>query len=362
MEIGILTYHRSHNYGALLQSIATRLVLQEMGNNVYYVDYWPGYHQRMYAFFNWKVLRKNVIAAVRYIIHFLFTKSLISQRRANMFHFIETYIEPYCKRTSYDYKYDAIIYGSDQIWRKQPEGVGYNPVYFGVNDLTAKKHISYAASMGELPSTSKDKMKVKELVSHLDSISVRENDLAELLRTMGYDDVSICLDPTLLLKKSQWNEIFKETKYSGKKYILFYDLMPDSFCVDNIKAFAKSRGMELRVLHVSAKRKETYNDIYTVAPDMFVDLIRNAEFVFTSSFHGLVFSIIYNKPFYASFARNSGRAKSLLDNLGLSDYLLPPMSDLPFSFANINYSKVGNKLSLYREKSLSYIRKSLYKE
>ena len=56
MKIGILTYHRSHNYGALLQAIATRIVLKKMGHDAYYIDYWPDYHRRMYAMFNSNML------------------------------------------------------------------------------------------------------------------------------------------------------------------------------------------------------------------------------------------------------------------------------------------------------------------
>ncbi len=207
MKIGILTYHRSHNYGALLQSIATRVVLEGMGHEVYYVDYWPGYHHRKYARINYKrVFNPHLRGVVRYVRDVLWAWDCKTRRINNMKAFIKEYIKPYCK--SLDDHYDVIVYGSDQIWRKQPEGVGYNPMYFGKNKLACRRHVSYAASMGVLPNNKHDMDTVRELVSNIDRISVRELDLRDFLMGMGFKDISVCLDPTLLLTSSQWDDVF----------------------------------------------------------------------------------------------------------------------------------------------------------
>lgn len=354
MKIGILTYHRSHNYGALLQSIAIRLVLEKMGHEVYYVDYWPGYHRRMYAIFNIRyVIRKNFIASFLYLYRFLITYRNKKLRIMKMMQFISAYIDPYCKPMTD--KFDILIYGSDQIWRKQPERVGYNPIYFGDHHIRTSRHVSYAASMGILPTDDKDKNEIRKLVAHLDYISVREAELAAMLRTLGINNVSVCLDPVLLLKQEQWNAFFKNINNNRGKYIVFYDLLPNSFSLQEIKKFAEINRLSLKIIRGEAMNKDTAAVISTATPDKFVDLIRNADFVFTSSFHGLVFAILFNRPFYASFALNSDRASSLLSVLNLENYLLDPLSPIPQVYKSIDYSAVNKRLSELRQKSLNYL-------
>lgn len=357
MKIGILTYHRSHNYGALLQAIATRIVLEKMGHKAYYVDYWPGYHKRMYVLFNIReVIRKNLISSARYIYNFIRTYNIKKERRRKMNLFISRYIEPYCKPMSAEF--DILLYGSDQIWRKQPEGIGYNPVYFGVHNIKTKKHVSYAASMGILPTTDQDKLYIKKLVSNIDSISVREQDLAQLLQSLNFKDVNVSLDPTLLIHAEQWLSIFNIKNSSDNKYVLYYCLQPNAFSIQEIESFAKKRNLSLKVIITDYKEKESEKYISTSAPDKFIELFSNAEFVFTSSFHGLVFSIIFNKPFYASFQNNSGRAQSLLEYLGLSSYLLPPQSKIDENYSNIIYKEVNAKLDILRNNSLKYLQRN----
>lgn len=355
MKIGILTYHRSHNYGALLQSIATRVVLEKLGHEVYYVDYWPGYHRRMYALIDEKIIFSwHIRRTYRYlkdkVICVLKCKK---RRRANMNHFISLYIEPYCKPVSE--QFDIILYGSDQIWRKQREGVGYNPVYFGDNTFRCNKHIAYAASMGILPDNEKDMNRIKALVSNLSRISVRETDLQNFLNDMGVDNVSVCIDPTLLLTAIQWDNIFRPKTESGERYILFYDLLPDSFTKAELVKFAHKHHCKLKVLYSAPIPKETPDEICTASPEDFINLIRNAEFVFTSSFHGLVFSITYKKTFLASFSKNSNRAESILQQLGLSEYLIPPMSAIPATVRPIDYAKVMGKIEELKKASVEYL-------
>lgn len=355
MKIGILTYHRSHNYGALLQSVATRVILEKLGYQAYYVDYWPGYHRRMYALIDEKIvfslhlrrtyryLRDKVISVFKCKV----------QRIANMNTFIKLYIKPHCKPKSE--QFDIILYGSDQIWRKQRENIGYNPVYFGKNTFKCNKHIAYAASMGILPDNENDKNEIKALLSNLTRISVRETNLKYFLSSIGVDNVSVCIDPTLLLTSSQWNEIFKPKSVNEDRYVLFYDLLPNSFVHAELINFANKHHCRLKVLHSAPMPKETPDEICTASPEDFINLIRNAEFIFTSSFHGLVFSITYKKLFLVSFSRNSNRAESLLLQLGLSEYLIPPMSALPEAIKQIDYEKVMEKLEILKKTSMDYI-------
>lgn len=356
MKIGILTYHRSHNYGALLQAIALRKILADMGHEVTFIDYWPNYHKHMYDFFSWESLRdsENLKDALKYIKNIVLFPVSRRERIRNFNSFIEKNIVPFI--SSMNDSYDIIIHGSDQIWRKQPEMHTYNPLYFGKHQIKTKHKLSYAASMGILPDNNADKQLLKKLLCHLDNISAREENLRNLVSELGYE----CrqdIDPTLLMTGKDWCELLQITPKAGDKYVLYYKLLPNTFELKKISDFAKAKGLKLKVIHSIASRPKSEKNVMTADPKQFLELIYNADFVFTSSFHGLVFSLLYHKDFYASFSKNSGRAASLLASLDMSQRLLLPNSDIPADIIKIDYDIVEEKLQDYRRNSLNYLRK-----
>lgn len=359
MNIGILTYHRSINYGALLQAIATRVVLQKMGQTTFYIDYWPKYHQNIYRLFSWKRLLRgwNVFRKVRYVLYVLRTYRSKCRRKENFNVFISKYIEPYCKPMGT--KCDVVIHGSDQIWRKQPGIKKYNPIYFGENGIVAKQ-ISYAASMGELPQSEGDKEVVKELLANLDLISVREEPLKKFVECCGFS-AKLVLDPTLLLSAEEWISVLGlESKLSiPEKYLLFYNLKEGSFDTEAVRKFAELMGLKLIVLYGKAEVMDSDNVKTTCDPRGFIQLIKNASFVLTSSFHGLAFSLLFNKPFFAAFSVGPDRASSLLDSLEIEGKLIAPMmKELPV-YTPIDYSNVNKLMAELRMNSLNFLRSAL---
>ena len=358
MKIGIVTYHRTNNYGAVMQALATRFVLEEMGHEVYYVDYWPDYHKEMYALFpSKKFFKFSLRKKIAFLLSLIKYYSSRKRRIENFEKFFQTHIYPYCRPI--DDTYDVVIYGSDQIWRKQKALGTYNPFYFGENNIKTQQHISYAASMGILPDNDADKAKVKELVSHLEKISVREEGLRQLLLSLGYKGVSLSLDPTLLLSSEQWDKFFPTEPYKGERYVLIYVLSSMVFDLKEVRKFADEKGLKLIVLGGYAATKETESVITSAGPYEFIRLIKYADFVFTASFHGLAFSIIYGRQFFASYKINSERASSLLSLLGLSDRLLPVRYGIPQNPPDIDYVEVKKKLHIKRDESLKYLKDCL---
>lgn len=357
MKIGIVTYHRAHNYGALLQAAATRVALHYMGYEAYFIDYWPEYHSKMYKVFSRDTIKSyNLRGKLCYVLNQLKNYHRIRRRQTVFEKFIKDYIQIYCRPVS-DH-FDAIIYGSDQIWRKQ-KGLGntYNPVYFGKNSFHSPVHISYAASMGLMPNSESDKEQLQTLLASFGAISVREDDLFELVESIGFH-AEKHIDPTLLLSAKQWNYVFPINLESKKPYVLFYDLNKNSFDLEEIKKFAKSRGLELKTIVGSVTSRTRKNTYPYASPVEFVDLIRSAEFVFTSSFHGMAFSIIYNKQFFTAFPKNSNRAATLLKLLGISERLLVPMSTIP-SIDEINYARVNAAVCGLNKIAKEYLNKHL---
>lgn len=356
MKIGILTYHRSNNYGALLQGIALREVLARAGHDVTFIDYWPAYHRHMYALFSipWMMSRKGFGGKKSYLKNCIQNYKYRKIRKTNFDVFIKKNIEPYI--SSINDNYDVIVHGSDQIWRKQPEIYSYNPVYFGKHQIKSKKKISYAASMGVLPNKKADREVVKNYLSNLDCISVRENDLREMVVDLGYPNVSLNLDPTLLLSQEYWVYNFELIKNS-QQYAIYYKIQ-DSFDEAELRQYAKAKGFQLKVIHNQARCAESVEHITTASPLQFLQLIYGASMVFTSSFHGLAFSLIFHKPFYASFTKNEGRAKSLLHQCKLDDHLLVPKSAIP-STDSIDYSSVDFVLDKLRRESIADLKDTI---
>ena len=358
MKIGILTYHRSNNYGALLQAIALRKVISDMGHDVTYIDYWPSYHRHMYAQFSlsWMMSRKGVIGKVCYLKSCICNWTYRKERKDCFEKFIAENIKPYI--SSINDVYDVVVHGGDQIWRKQPEIKVYNPVYFGKHNVSTRRKISYAASMGIVAQTEEDKLVVKSYLPNLDKISVREESLKDLVQELGFD-CEIHVDPVLLLNKEQWNSLVPMSCTFDDKYILYYCLQLNAFDILEIRKFTEKKQLKLKILYGTVYKKDTIDEIAIANSQDFLNLIRGAEFIFTSSFHGLAFSLIFQKPFFASYTKNTGRAKSLLYQLGLSQYLLEQQSTIPLDYKEIDYDIVDYKLSKMRVKSYEYLHDSM---
>lgn len=351
MKIGILTYHRTLNYGACLQALATRIVLEKLGHEVFYVDYWPRYHSQGYKAFSFKKFLK--LPSVGWKLRYIHSIGQRKKRNDSFESFQKKYIIPYCKPDTEEY--DIVLYGSDQIWRKQKSINGYDPVYFANNCLNAKKHVAFSASMGVLPNNDVDRNEIKSLLAKFDKISVREKDLLDLVKSFGYSSVILTLDPTLLLDSNDWDKTIPTSTYTGNPYVLVYCIgNADAFNLESIRRYAVDR--KLKVIILSGTPGMSYSNEYvtTASPFEFLGLIKNADTVFTSSFHGLVFSILYHKEVYASFSHNSNRAKTLLDTLGLSDRLLQPSITIP-NLKGIDYHYVEMMLKRQKESTLNFL-------
>lgn len=358
MKIGILTYHRSHNYGALLQGIALREVLVRAGHQATFIDYWPDYHRHMYALFSFHRMmsRKGFGGKMRYLKNCIVNYKNRKKRKTNFDAFIKKNIEPYI--STINDNYDVIVHGSDQIWRKQPEMNTYNPVYFGKHQIKTNRKVSYAASMGILPQKDSDKAILKEHMSYLDSISVREESLLTLVKELGYPNAVHDLDPTLLLTRDYWANRFN-LKQSSECYALYYKIQ-DSFDMNELRRYTESKGLKLKVIHSKANVAESEVNITTASPQQFLQLIYGAELVFTSSFHGLAFALNFHKPFFASFFKNGSRASSLLKQCDLEYRLVLPNASIPSVEKTIDFSKVDCVLEGLRETSKKYLVESLF--
>lgn len=320
MKVGILTYHRAHNYGAVLQCYALKTYLEQLGHDVVVVDYCPKYfHYGLFVWYKWFSLHP-----VRFINKLrLQAKTFALQKRRHVAftQFIDDLISP--KRLNLNdpkTDIDCFIFGSDQIWRKN--GDEFDPIFWGDFKAAHKaKLVSYAASMGKDSLSEDESEKIKSWLSHFHTIMVRETSLKELLSPLTRQEINVVVDPTLLLPAQDWDKIAVRPNRK-KPYVLIYQVVAHPATLQLAREAAKHLGAEIvEIASTCDGRIANHEKIYDASPNEFVGYVADAAMVVTTSFHGTAFSIIYRKPFVSIKQHRPSdlRIESVLGTCGLTD-------------------------------------------
>jgi hypothetical protein len=364
MKIGILTYHRAHNYGALLQAYALKTYLKSLGHQTELIDYWPEYHNEDYKLVPYFKSRR-FLSKIKAVLLLLLGYNKIIKRTNGYKQFMSEHLEisdnPLYTtgEAMNEMEYDVAVYGSDQIWRQSnyPSFKGFSDVFFGSYLPKVKKKITYAASMGIIEVDQKDKDYLKRMLANFDALSVREEELKQLVDEIIGDNISLVLDPVFLLPKEEWLKLnLNPTPIHQEKYIFFYQLMPSKEAmdfVDRLKDYYGYKVIESRGRVEPLLFAKRYHQ--TASPTDFLSLLNNAEIVVSTSFHGVAFSIVFEKQFYAlGMNNNSGRVQSLLNKLDIYDRLLINTEEVDFE-EKINYHQVNVKKEVLIKQSQNYL-------
>jgi hypothetical protein len=365
MKIGVLTYHRAENYGALLQAYALRAYLQQQGYEASFVDYWPKYHENYFRVFSLSKLKKgNLKAKMKYLNENLVWGVVKKRRKRHLQLFMKEHLGlpdeiRYSSNQATCSEFDVVVYGSDQIWRKQnlPGHKGFDFWYFGSDNVIAKK-ISYAGSMGTINTTPEENEQLKPYFAKFDALAVRETPLKDYLAKLGFDS-AVVLDPVFLLNKEDWRKLYTTTNPKLKeKYILYYNLLRNA---ESTKfANRLSQMTNLPIIEISKEfglrqMGSRYN--HTASVQEFLSLIDHAEYVVSNSFHGCALSIIFEKQFYAiGMGMKANRVQSLLSTLNIEDRYVQSAA---FSLNNINYGKVKCKINELINNSILFLNNAL---
>lgn len=326
MKIGILTFHRAHNYGAVLQCYALIQYLKSFGHNVYVIDYSSEYVQSCYKLIDFQRIKsKNPIKLISKLIKEIRLYP-IRKSRAEKF---DAYVDKYFQLLSLSCidDLDVIIVGSDQVWNTRLTH-GFDKYYWG-NFIRNKniRLISYAASIEEFWEQEKNKDAIK-LLSDFDSISVREENAMILLqKLMPQKEISLCVDPTLLIPANIWNRIAEMPEIS-ERYLLVYQVRNSEKTVSIAQKIAKKLSLSIVYLSASVLGNNSKVSRYA-SPEQYLGLFKNASFVVCTSFHGTVFSLVYEKPF-VSIRLNDGRdsrVETLLSKCNGLDHFISKYDD-----------------------------------
>ena len=363
MKIGILTQPLHANYGGLLQNYALQQVLLRAGHEVETIDWYPSYNSLRERLYRVKRAMLSVFFPEKYPkLRYKITEEERKVIQRNTNHFISTYINHTEKvRTKEGFitkakegDYEVYVVGSDQCWRPK-----YNPFLASMFLDFAKddkvKRIAYAASYGtdQWELTPKQTEICAPLAQQFDFVSVREDSGVKLCKDhLGVDAIHV-LDPTLLLTKEDYIHLIEAEKEPKAQGTLFnYILDPNTVKSAFINRVAKERGIKsFQVLPKCQEETRTKEDVKNRIEDCvfpgvttWLRAFMDAEMTIVDSFHGMVFSIIFNKPFWVIGNANRGisRFTSLLKVFHLEDRLLDAnhLKDVdinrPIDWASVN--------------------------
>lgn len=365
MKIGILTLPFNNNYGGYLQAYALMTILKREGHEVELIY---RRHNRIPI-----PLSKKITISLKNIVKVLIGRKVASIipneektfrfQGASMMPFLDNYITPKSKPlySSLEFneyvtgRYDVVVVGSDQVWR--PEyGPNIRDYFFcGIQDENLIR-LSYAASFGtDKPLfTEEDRKACGNALEKFNAISVREESGLELLNNICYRFRSIpqlVLDPTLLLYANDYNLIIPKGETPSKDKVFCYVLDTD---------FEKEKIIDL-VCEKRHKARYEISDIqqsnaHLPSIELWLAAIRDSDFVVTDSFHGMVFSVIFQKDFIIcpNMKRGVDRFTSFLKQLNLEGRIVETIDQLKLT--PINWEKVKDVLEEKRKISFEFIK------
>ena len=366
-NIATITFHASHNHGSCLQAYALQEFVKKEFSNIDYriinlrTDRQKALYGRPYDSFGAKSLLKRVI--------FFGYKKKILTGRENFEKFINSKLNITKEYHTLDelkkahFKYDCYISGSDQLWNHALSDFDWS---FFLEFCTGRK-ISYAASFGsktEEWSDSDIKRARKDLTDYT-NISVREPASADMIRKIIGVEPNINVDPTLLLEEKEWDRLIGE-RLIKEEYIFLYDLKGLKRAYDIAQELSRRYDLPVVIVKENSKRHLFYRFIkeYDAGPLEFLNYIKYARFVVSSSFHGTVFSTIFQKPFLAVDGSTDFRISNLLDKMGIMGRSISSAEELKGKkdeIFEIDYSLRDKVIKNEKRRSKEYLRSIMEK-
>lgn len=385
-KVGIVSCYFKHNYGSMLQAYATQKILDDMNienetiNIDKNIDFSNGKKKYyMGQVFNFQFI-KSKLGMIKLKLDKKINKNLgknISIRDKKYEEFRKTFrlTEPYKTYAELNEKaekdYSSVIVGSDQLWLPVNVVADYYTLNWVPEDVNK---ISFSTSFGVSVIPEKYKESYKKFLNRINYLSTREVAGQKIIKELTGRDATLVCDPTLLFNKVEWMSIQKEEPIIKGKYIFCYFLGKNIEHRKFAERLKEKTGYKIVSLN-HADEYVKYSDMfadetpYDVGPAEFLNMIRNAEYVCTDSFHGTVFSLINNVKFF-TFRRYSNKSKvstnsridSLLGIVNLKDRLINGDEDVEKEIEKkIDFENVNIKLEEFRNTSKEFLKNALSK-
>ncbi len=363
MKVALLTFHTAYNYGAMLQAYSTQKALDEIGVEVEILDFYPKSYERKNKNINFTL---DVKLSIKKLAA-LFDTNI--QEKYTKFKKFRSYLNLTTRYLSLEeleqenLDYDFVIVGSDQVWNAQK---GMDEMYL-LNFVPQHiPKISYASSFGTNLIPDKCLPVFEKHLSTFKAISVRETDGVKILQKILKKNVTHVLDPTLMLTINHWKTLITDIPIDYD-YIFTYGLNKNKQSAELLKAVSERYNLPIVGIPMGKRVPKEFNtkiNIKNAGPIDFLSYLHGAKVVVTGSFHGLAFSVNFNKTFYlAKHDTRNSRMDSLLEILSLTErqeYTPKRVHLLKEKDLYINYENINSKLAEERIKSQNYLKKALF--
>lgn len=363
-----ITFHAAHNYGSLLQAYALQKVLLDLGCENDIINLRTTEQKEMYPdpfdlrqiksvrrFLSW--IAKVPFWVALHKKHQLFEAFLIEELRLTKEYFSLDAI------SKAGLNYDCYISGSDQLWNTSCTDFDWSYYLPFVDD---GKAISYAASMGASAENMIDPdnySQIKKCLKKYAAVGVREKGTAEIVEKISGIKPDILVDPTLLVSAKKWREKIGEKPLVDGPYLFMYVPGYAKSVYQTAKKFGKLLNLKVVVSTVSRQWMlyPSFKTIADVGAWEFLNMLDHASFVLSGSFHATVFSVLFNKPFYAVHGMKDNRVSSLLHGVKLTDRDIgvDHIKEKAEKAFDIDFSTVDLYLSTEKKRSIVFLTEAI---
>lgn len=341
-KVGIITFHRTTNFGSLLQTYGLYKKIELLGKNPEIIDY------RCQEIESREELNNQFQFTVRELAKRMLFYPTIKRKGEKLNAFLEKNTQmsnPVYADGIKHLSYDKIIVGSDIVWGRDITDHDYN-YFLEFFDEDEKKY-AFSSSVGDY--SVYDDEYVGKLLKRFNKIAVREEEAQNWVRKLADKEADLVCDPTMLLTIDEWEQFVRPVNYT-EEYVLVYFDSPGSKCLQDAINYAEKKKLKVFYINYGLHVKNT-KTVKPTSLEEFLGLIKNATAVFTASYHGMLFSLYYNKQFYFYTRAHSSRVISLAKILGVQERL----GDLKVVDADIDYSLVNKKIECFRNQSIEIL-------
>ena len=368
MVVNVITRHAPTNYGSLLQAIATQRVIMNLGHECRIINYIPkcetGVRMAITQLEQKTKWRHNPIKKAIYLMvaepeTLLMDRKFLAMRKKYLL------MGPCCgttgelKKLYAEKKDEVFLTGSDQVWGPISTG-HYDPTYFLDFVPKSSRKLAFAASFGKAIFDEQTLKEYGVLLKKYDSLAVRENVAVELLKKIDISAKQV-LYPTLLMDADAWSEYVKPMK-KPEKYVLVYQIHANSDLDHYAVKFAEKAELPLlRVSPLLHQAKRSGKFVYCPDISGFLDLVKNAAYMVTDSFHGTAFAINFNTQFVEVLPNTgtSSRNQSILELTGLTDRIVRDLNDFSYIDQEIDFKEANEKIGISRIESIRILEEML---
>lgn len=342
MKIATLTYQRHDNIGAMLQCYALQNTITKHGYDNEIIDYICDAADRTFGYQSFKVkgIKKYITSCIG-VISRLPKKHAFKKFRCQKLKMTKK-VDKECIAVLGN-AYDGYIVGSDNVWNSQLTGLDENYFLGFVSD--DRKKASYAASLGMSAVPQTEQAIFKKYLKTFSIITLREYAAATSIKAITGKDVSDTCDPTFFLSCEDWDKLALEPKIN-KKYILVYQMSPSYLFVKFAQQVAKIKGLSIvyvpfpyGICKCSMKPH--------IGPCEWLGYIKHAEYIITDSFHGCIFSLIYERNLIIKISQLGDRIKNLAEKLGIRERIVDTAEEAA-ALPEMDYTDTRKRITAYR--------------